>query len=306
MFDYSNIQLKRTYELILGQPNSGKGLFINGDEDANEGLQISFKISKHIDNKENSNESTIEIYNLSEDSIKYIQRDHVAVILKVGYKGTGNKLLFQGIVTEVETDDRTGGDRRTSLRCVPADSLVYTPSISKTFPANTTPRQIINYLIGQTQSISRASFNSDNIDTPFPFGYAVEGSVKSIMSELARDFNFNWRVDGNRMFVNDPDKYQSPNSVERAFQISPSSGLLGTPSFASPDGKRVKEDENKRAGVKFRSLINPLIIPGSAVSLKDTQLEGIVRVNAVEYSGDWRGNSWEAEYYCSRLSGREV
>lgn len=307
MFDYSNKQLKRTYELIIGQPNSGKGLQVIGDEDAGEGLQMSFRIDKHIDNKENSNESTINLFNLSEDSIKYIQQDQMSVILRVGYKGTSNRLLFQGIVSEVETDDRSSGnDRKTSLRCVPADSLVYKPSISKTFPPNTTPRQIVNFLIGQTTTIARASFNSDRIDTPFPFGYSVEGSVKSVMNELSRDFDFQWRIDGKRLYVNDPNKFQSPNSVERAFVISPDTGLLGTPSFASPDGKRVKDDTVKKSGVKFRSLINPLIIPGSAVKLEGTVINGIFRINSVEYNGDWRGNSWEATYYCSKLSGREV
>jgi|SRR5690554_657635 len=307
MFDYANKQLKRTYELVIGKPNSGKGLQIIGDEDANEGLQIAFRISKNIDNKENSNESTIDIYNLSEDSIKYIQQDQMSIILKVGYKGTGNTLLFQGIVSEVETDDRSRqNDRKTTLRCVPADSLVYKPSISKTFPANTTPRQVINYLIGQTETITRASFNSENIDKTFPFGYPVEGSVKSILSELSRDFDFHWRIDGKRLYVNDPNKYQSPNSVERAFEISPTTGLVGLPSYASPDGKRVKDDTVKKSGVKFRSLINPLIIPGSAVSLKSSTFDGIFRVNSVEYNGDWRGQTWTAEYYCAKLSGREV
>ena len=300
------IQYNRTYELIIGQVNSSKGLQIIGDEKNNLGLQISFRVKKHIDNKEKSNEASIVLYNLSEDSINYIQRPDTAVILKVGYNGA-NKSLFTGIVKEVDTDDRAGStDRKTTLRCLPADSLVYKPNISKTFPANTSPRTIINYLVDQSPTLSRASFNSDSIDTKFPFGYTIEGNVRSILTDLSRDFNFQYRIDGQRIYVNDPDKFQSPNSVSRAFVISPETGLINVPTYSSADGKMTRDDKDRKDGVKFKALINALIIPGSAVSIKDTSINGIFRVNAVEYSGDWRGNQWEATCWCSKLNAQEV
>ena len=301
-----DLQFRRTYELIIGSPNSGKGLQIIGDEAASTGLQMTFKIKKHIDNKEESNTCKIDLVNLSEDSINYIQQDSMVIILKVGYNNN-NKILFRGMISEVETDDGSSReDRRTTIQAVPADYLVYQPSISKTFPAKTTPRQVINFLIGQSNTITRASFNSTNIDRPFDFGYPVEGDVKSILSEMARDFDFNYRIDGQRLYVNDPNKYESPNSVQRAFVISPSSGLLGEPTFASADGKKLKDDTTRKKGVKFRSLINPLIQPGSAVSLKGSSIEGVFRVNSVEYTGDWRGNKWEALCHCSKLNANEV
>lgn len=300
------IQYNRTYELIIGQVNSSKGLQIIGDEKNNLGLQISFRVKKHIDNKEKSNEASIVLYNLSEDSINYIQRPDTAVILKVGYNGA-NKSLFTGIVKEVDTDDRAGStDRKTTLRCLPADPLVYKPNISKTFPANTSPRTIINYLVDQSPTLSRASFNSDVIDTKFPFGYTIEGNVRSILTDLSRDFNFQYRIDGQRIYVNDPDKFQSPNSVSRAFVISPETGLINVPVYASADGKTTKDDKDRKDGVKFKSLINALLVPGSAVSIKDTSIVGVYRLNAVEYSGDWRGSKWQATCWCSKLNAQEV
>lgn len=307
----NNLQFKRTYELLIGEINSRKGLQIIGDEDKNSGLQLTFSIKKNFNNAEQSNTCTIDLYNLSEDSIKYLSKENMAIILKVGYKGnsevSSNKEIFRGIVSELETDDRSNRqDRKTSLKCVPADSITYQPRISKTFPANTTPRQVINYLVGQSGTIARASFNSDNIDKKFPFGYPVEGTVKSVLNELSRDFNFVYRIDGKRLYINDPNRYQSPNSIQRAFVISPDTGLLGVPSKASSDGKKSEDDTTKKDGIKFRSLINPLIKPGTAVSIKDTVITGIYRVNTAEYSGDWRSNRWEATYHCARLTGKEV
>lgn len=307
----NNIQFKRTYQIIIGEIGSRKGLEIVGDEDAGEGLQMTFKVKKHLNNKEQSNTCTIDLYNLSEESIKYIDRENMAIILKIGYKGKSNQTnnieLFRGIISELETDDRSrGSDRKTSLKCVPSDSITYQPTISKTFPANTTPRQIINYLVSESGTLARASFNSANVDQKFPFGYPVEGSVKSILNELSRDFDLQYRIDGKRLYVNDPNRYESSNSVTKAFVISPDTGLLGVPSKASSDGSKSKDDTTKKDGIKFRALANPLIRPGSAISLKDTVIEGIFRVNSTEFSGDWRGNRWEVTCHCARLSGTEL
>jgi hypothetical protein len=301
-----NIQYNRTYELLVGQPNSGKGIQILGDEVEETGLQIKFSVNKHIDNKENSNTCEIKITNLSEDSVNTIQKRNMAVVLKVGYNGN-NKILFTGMTSEVDTDDKqSGSDRVTTIKCVPADSLFYSPVISRTFPANTTPRTIINYLIGQSTTLAKSSFNSSNIDKKFPFGYPVEGTVKQILNELSRDFDFNYRIDGNRLYVNDPNKYQSPNSIERAFVISPGTGLLGVPTFASADGKKSKEDKTAKDGVKFKALLNPLLQPGQAVSIKDTSITGTYRVNSAKFTGDWRGGSWDVTCHCSKILGTEV
>lgn len=298
-------QFKRTYELLIGKPNGGEGLRILGDEDANDGLQLQFDINKNIDNKEQSNTCAIKLTNLSEASINSIRRRNSAVVLKVGYNGL-NKVLFTGMTSEVDTDERASVDRVTTIKCVPADSLYYSPFISRTFPPGTTPREVIRFLIGQSPALSKASFNSENIDKKFPFGYPVEGSVQSIMNELARDFNFHYRIDGSRIYVNDPNKYQAPNSVERAFVISPTTGLLGVPAFATADGKKNKDDVTARDGMKFKALLNPLIQPGQAVLLRDTTINGTFRVNTANYSGDWRGNTWDVTCYCSKIIGTET
>ncbi len=299
-------QFNRTYELLIGQPNPGKGIQIVGDEAREEGLQIQFTIKKHIDNKEQSNTCEIKLFNLSESSINSIRKKNLAVILKVGYNHN-NKILFTGMTNEVDTDDKVdGSDRATTIKCTPANHLVYAPTISKTFPAGTTPRMVIDYLIGQTTSLSRSSFNSTNIDHKFPFGYPVEGTVKEVLDEMSKDFNFHYRIDGNRVYVNDPDKFQSPNSVERAFVISPDTGLIGVPTFASSDGKKNKDDETAKDGVRFKALLNPLLQPGQAASVKDTTIEGTFRINSAEFKGDWRGNTWDVTCHCSKITAVEV
>lgn len=300
-----SLQFRRTYELLIGKPNGGKGFQVIGNEETEEGFQIQFDIKKNIDNKEQSNTCDIKLTNLSEKSINSIRVPNLAVVFKVGYNGN-NKVLFTGMTAEVDTDERASSDRVTTIKCVPSNSLFYSPQISRTFPAGTSPRAVLEFLIGQSTSLSKASFNSSNIDKKFPFGYPIEGSIQEILSELARDFDFHYRIDGNRLYVSDPGLYQSPNSVERAFVISPDTGLIGTPTFATADGKKNKEDKTAKDGVKFKALLNPLLHPGQAVSIKDTDITGTYRINTASFSGDWRGNEWSVTCHCSKIIAKEV
>lgn len=298
------LQFYRTYELIIGEVGSGRGLKIIGDEKTERGLQISFSVSKNIDNKETSNDASFTLTNLAESSIDYINRPEMAIIFKCGYNGN-NKLLFKGIIKEITTDTYQGGtDRQTKIKAVPMDSLTYKSTISKSFPADTTPRQIINNIIGSSEVIKKGSFNSDNLDTPFPFGYSVEGSAKSIINQLATDFDFQYRLDNDRLYISDEGGYESQNSVTKATVFSPNTGLVGVPTYASPDGKEVKDSFKKKDGVKFSALLNADVRPSSAIKLDKTKITGVFRVDSVKFSGDWRGGSWNMECMCSKVITR--
>lgn len=305
MADENSRLFRRTYELVLGEPND-TGLRIEGNEEQNEGLQLQFSIKKTINNKDDQDKASISLTNLSDDSLNYVKETSSVVILKVGYGGD-NKLLFQGVIQEIESDDRLSGeDRVTTFRCLPGTNASYKPTISRTFPEETTPRQVLESLVSDSESISQASFNSDYIDDPIPFGYSIEGSTSNTLKEMSRDFGFNFRIDGDKLYIADQNKYEKPNSAQKAFVFSPVTGLKGVPTYVTGDGKEVKGAKNKRKGVKFTSLINPLVRPGSAVKLEDAPLEGIYRVNSVEYKGSWRGTTWDAVHLCSKLNAKEV
>lgn len=292
-------QFKRTYELIIGEPSTGNGLQIIGDEDKNEGLDIDFHIKKFLDNKESDNTADITITNLAEKTVNFIRKENIKIMLKVGYNGD-NKLVFAGNVAEIENKERAGSvDKQTILRCIPDATVFYSPTISKTFPPNTSTRDILNFLTGQGSSVSKASFNSDNIDKTFPFGYTIEGTPKEILNDLSRDFNFHYRIDNGRLYVSDPNRYETESSKERAFLISPSTGLIDTPAYASPDGKKIKNAQTKKEGVKFKALLNPLIQPGVAVKLESSVISGVFRVNGVEMRGTWRGGEWSVTCWCA-------
>lgn len=293
-------QFRRTYELIIGDTSSNEGLKIVGNEEEDEGLGLRFNIKKFLDNKKSDNSAEIVIINLAEESIDFIKKEDIKIILKVGYNGD-NKVIFTGDVSEIETRQRGQNlDRETKIRCIPDSNVHYSPSVSKTFPANTSVRDILHYLTRQGTTISRASFNSTNIDKTFPFGYTISGTPKQILDDVSRDFNFNYRIDNKRLYVSDPNEYETKSSKDRAYLISDTTGLVGTPSYASPDGKKIKDAATKKDGVKFSALLNPLIQPGQAVKLESSVVNGVFRVNGIEMSGDWRSaDDWTVTCWCA-------
>ena len=293
-------QFRRTYELIIGDPSTGDGLQLIGDEANDQGLNIKFRIKKFLDNKESDNTAEITLVNISEKSVNFIKKEDIKIILKVGYDGD-NKVVFIGNVSEIETKEKGDKvDKETVIRCVPDSNVYYVPEISKTFPEETSARDILNFLTRQGSSISKASFNSDNINKKFPFGYTIQGTPKEILDDLSRDFNFHYRIDGGRLYVSDPNKYETESSKSKAILISDTTGLVDTPSYASADGKKIKNAQTKKEGVKFKALLNPLIQPGCAVKLESSTVNGVFRVNGVEMVGDWRSSGgWTVTCWCA-------
>lgn len=294
----------RTYELIIGDPDNNKGLILYGNEKEQKGSTIQFRIKKRLSNKDSSNESEITILNLSDENLNYIKTKTEQVVLKLGWDGD-NKIVFIGNIQEIIEDGGEGDvDKETTIRATPVATAVYDPSISRSFPAGTSGRDIVRWLIGQNTQLVRASFNSESVDTTFPYGKAVEGTVKQIMDELSTELGFYYRIDNNRLYVSDEGNYQSQNSVTRAFEVSPSTGLIGYPVYASSDGKRIskrKKSTQQKDGIKFTSLIDPLYQAGQAIVIKDAPLAGTYRINACDFRGDWSSNLWYVDCWCSAI-----
>jgi hypothetical protein len=102
------VQKDRIYELKVGDTSTGNGLLITNN------LQISFDVSKSSSNKDRTNSATIEIVNLSDESLKLIDVDYPFASLSAGYRAIGLKQLISGQVTDVSTR-KNGTDRITQL-----------------------------------------------------------------------------------------------------------------------------------------------------------------------------------------------
>lgn len=286
-------QINRKYKLIVGDLKTKDGIEITE-------LQVSFDISKSSDNSKHTNSASIEITNLSDDTLKVLQSDYPAAYFYVGYESLDNvKILFAGQIVNIVTK-KSGTDRVTQLEMGTGYTELNHQIISSQLPAGKTVKDVAEELRKKIPNVDRGVFNGTNINSPLINGYSLSGSVKDELDTLADNYNVEWRVDDNVLYMNDRDRAQNENFNE-AYVISPSSGLIEIPYYASGDRRRSSKDPVKKNGVQFSMLINADVYPGMIVKLEDTEITGWFKVDSVRYSGSWRGGQWLQEVLCSAI-----
>lgn len=287
------LQINRKYKLIIGDFHTLDALEITD-------LQVTFDISKSSDNSQHSNSASIEIYNLSDKSLKILETDYPAAVFYVGYeKESEVKLLFAGQVVGVTTR-KNGTDRVTQLLMGVGYTELNHSSISKLVPAGKTVKDVVEELRKGFPNISRGIYNGSNLSSPLINGYSLSGTLKEELDTLADSYKLEWRVDGDVLYVNDKDRAENEN-FNSAYVISPSSGLIEIPYYTSGEKRRSKKDKAKKHGVQFSMLINPSVYAGQVVKLEDTDIHGWFKVDSVRYSGSWRGGNWLQEVKCSAI-----
>lgn len=283
--------LNRNYRLFLGDFKNGDGIEISD-------LQVSFDVSKSSDNSARSNSASIEITNLSEESLKILDTDYPAASFELGYDGE-YKLLFAGQVT-YHTTRKQGTDRITQILMGAGYTELNHNTISKIVPAGRTVKDVCDELVKSFPNISRTVYNGTNFNNPVIKGYPLSGTLKEALDKLSDTYNIEWRLDDSVLYFNDKDRAESEN-FNSAFIISPDSGLIEIPYRASGDIKRTLNDPVKKQGVQFTMLINPSVYPGQIIKLEDTEIEGWFKVDSVRYSGSFRNGFFNQDVYCSSI-----
>lgn len=287
------LQLNRQYELYVGDYKSNRGLLITEN-------QITFDVNKSSDNSQQQNSCTIQIYNLSKDSLKELETDYVAAAFYVGYELVGKpKLLFAGQVVDCSTR-KQGADKVTQIMMGSGYVELNHQNLSKVVSAGRTVKDLFEEIRKTIPNVSKGVYNGMNINTPLIHGYTFSSKVKDELDTLADTYKVEWRLDSNTLYVNDKDRAENENFGD-AFVISPSTGLIDIPYYSSGDKRRVTEDKVKKQGVQLSMLINPDVYAGQIIKLEDTEINGWFKVDSVRYSGSYRGGDWLQEVHCSAI-----
>lgn len=287
-------QFNRKYRLVIGDYQTRDGLELTDH-------QITFDILKSTDNSKQSNSASIEIYNLSENSLKILETDYPAASFEVGY-GDYNKmgLLFGGQIANVNGTRKRGTDRVTQIILGSGYTELNHQTLSKLVPPGKTVKDVVEELRAGFPNITRGVYNGTNLNSVLINGYSISGTLKQSLDSLANTYKLEWRLDGDTLYVNDKSRAENEN-FESAYVISPSSGLIETPYYSSGDMRRTTEDDAKKQSVQFSMLINPAIRPGMIIKLEDTNITGWYKVDTCRYSGSYRGGNWLQEVNCSAI-----
>jgi hypothetical protein len=260
-------------------------LEINGGEGGGRdpGLRVAFKIEKS-DGKE-PNHSEITITNLSPDSRGKLQKKGVKVTLEAGYDQTGVSKIFRG---DARTIDHVRNEATwdTKIKCGDGERAWRFARVNESFAAGTRAGAVLDYLAQQSGlQIGSVPSVVVNLTTQYDHGYVVSGRWSDEMDRLVKSIGYKWSVQDETLQV------LLPGAASKAAvpEISPTTGLIGSPEFGTPEKK------GKPALVKFKSLLMPTQ-PGARVKLKSDRYDGFVRVKKVSIEGDTHGGSWYTTY----------
>lgn len=279
-------QVNRQYELIVGNAIAGEGLFIDS-------LQVTFDISKSSQNQDKTNSASIEIYNLSKESIKLIDVDYPTASFSAGYRDIGIKLLFSGKVTNVSTR-KSGTDIVTQIQMGAAYTELNHQVLSSITPPGKQVKDVAEDIRKAIPGVSRGVYNGINLNNPILYGYPLQGTPKQMLNELSKKYGVDWQIDGDVLYIHDNNRANTEN-FQQAYVVSETSGLIEKPYRIAGDTRRSAKDKAKIQGVQWKMLLNPDIVCGSIVLLEDDDLGGWYKVTDLRHYGGWRDSDWYTE-----------
>jgi hypothetical protein len=286
------LQRNRQYKLIIGDSRSGDALEIDQ-------LQVTFDISKSTNNKNRTNSATLEVTNLSEESLKVLDTDYPAAVFEAGYLDTGGpKRLFAGQVTNVSTR-KSGTDIVTSITMGSGYTFLNHETLSDVVPPGNNVQDAIEKL-RKAIGADRGVYNGVNLNNEIIYGYPLSGTPKEMLDELAEKYQLDWQLDDGVLYVHDNDR-AATEQFQLAYVISPFTGLIERPYRVSGDRRRSKKDKVKKPGVQLKVLLNPEIKAGDIIQIEEGLLKGWYKVDSIRHTGGWRSEAWYTEIKGSSL-----
>lgn len=261
-------------------------------------LRVRFDIAKTLSGT--PNKGTIQITNLKAESRYQIKREFDRVRLEAGHVEAGNAgIIFQGFVRDVR-HKREGPDIVTTVECGDGDGNASDAkgtrkgTISRTFPAGTTPAEMIDALLEEMPGVDRGVIHERVRELPpYPRPVVMMGAVRDELNKIGRTHRLYWSVQDGALEVIPGDGF-----IDEVTVISQRTGMIGVPDVTDN-------------GIRVTTLLNPQIKIGRVIEVRSETLDmndeqGRFRVSSLAYSGDTHADEYFTEIEAERIDGDTV
>lgn len=276
----------RAVNITVGKPGAG-GKEITG-------LRTTFNIEKDLTNE--SNKGQINLYNLSPDTLKLVEKPDTVILLDAGYKDSIGR-IFEGAITFVSSKGET--DVETSIEAADGHLQMKDSIFSKSYKSGIGTQAILHD-IARSMGIA-VQVASEIKHKQYQNGYAYAGLSNTALGRVCSYIGAKWSIQNGIIQIRKAGGAMSP----KAFLVSTETGMIGVPerivksqsktdSSEKKDDKKKKEKE-KKMGWKVKSLLNPAIDPGSVIQIQSKYIQGFFRVESIKHTGDTHGNDWYTE-----------
>lgn len=256
--------------------------------------RCAFRVEKT--SKPEPNKAALQVYNLSREQRAQIEELRpkkgdargVPVLIEAGYKETGLAQIFLGDLRTVYSK-REGADWITTVESGDGEAAKLS-SITQAYGPQTSPdvalRAIVKALgIGEGNVAAIAArLRTTGAATLFTKRAVFSGSAYEHMTHFARSAGLEWSIQDGAIQLID----QGKTLAGFATRLSPSSGLIGTPTI---DPKGV---------LSCQMLIQPSVKVGSLLVLESAAVRGNYKIQRATWEGDTYGIPWYIQVEATR------
>ncbi len=261
----------------MGQPGFEIGNVGSAEDMA---LHISFSIEKS--DAETANTAKVQIWNLSEQSLKILESKDCIVELKAGYRDNVPLVLAGNVTSVVTTSDNA--DRMTELEVVDGRVALRDTDVSVSLNGAVNCMDVYN-LISAQMGIP-VIFAPDLTFKVLPNGFSFVGSARNGLQKLAGCCGHSWSIQNQILQVTWPGR---PVSV-RGYLLNNDSGLIDVPKRITLSASSGKEEPVN--GWEIRYLLNGAIGINDTVMIESSVVSGYFRVRKVTMDGDNLEGDW--------------
>jgi hypothetical protein len=234
-------------------------------------LRIVFKLDQTNGSKPNKAE--IQIYNLSLNTINFIERSGKTLQLFVGEGAAGRvfagDVASRGVMTRIDVPNRV-----TTIRCADGRRKWREQRFVRAYSPGITRLQVLRDVIAATGL--PLGFQSAQLrDLNFATGWSFGGKARDALTQLLKIDNSRYSIQDGILQILAADEVEPGNAP----LITPGTGLKQSPT---------RTDK----GVSFQSVLNLSVKPGRAFRIESIAVTGDFKCTKATHSGDSRGIEW--------------
>lgn len=243
-----------------------------------EWTELRIVMSVQVSDSSTPNRLQAKLYNLSDDSVAFLQSDGVVAQLLAGYDTP--LLLGAGEVTRVESTWQ-GPDRVTTVECADGRKSL-TSQVNMSVSGRVSAKGLIKD-IGQKMGFKDVDLSRVD-DLELPRGFATAGKGAQALKGLTKSIGADFHVERGGLVV----LPKGQPTDRKAVLLRADSGLIGTP-------QRTKD------GIKAKCLLNPHIRSRSIVRIESREVEGFYMVRNYKHTADRFSDAWHTEVEATRI-----
>lgn len=266
--------------------------------------QVKFDIEKTGGDSSDGNTAEITLFNLADSTVNFLNNnsgDKTFITLKAGYSDEGMKTIFRGNIVKV-VDKREGVLRRTKINVSDGGVFMKEMMTSRSYPKGTKLDKIVDDLLIDIDlprgSVAKLGDEVVTKHRTIFYGKSVD-QLKRVLESHNYAFNvqdfFGYVIA--RSLEKAKEDAQSTDAVGAVPLITPTTGLIGSPSFTDDSAAMTAKeaDTNPPNGISFKCLLNGSLLPNTYVKIQSKDFNGVYRLTKVVHKGGYEGNEWFSE-----------